>query len=121
MTLRIGLLSTARINAKLAAGARASSRARVVAVASRKLQPPEQLGRIENPDRKSRFQFVMPAVSADPVERDRWFRSLTDVTNRRHESWVLEGLTYLHHPTGEPTTSPPDAGRGHESAGGERR
>ncbi|MGE0462273.1 MAG: M1 family aminopeptidase [Vicinamibacterales bacterium] len=58
----------------------------------------EQLTRIENPDRKGRFQFVMPALSADPKERDAWFRSLADVKNRRREPWVLEGLDYLHHP-----------------------
>jgi aminopeptidase N len=58
----------------------------------------EQLTRIENPDRKGRFQFVMPALSADPRERDAWFRSLADVRNRRREPWVLEGLDYLHHP-----------------------
>jgi aminopeptidase N len=58
----------------------------------------EQLTRIENPDRKGRFQFVMPALSADPAERDRWFQSLKDVSNRRREPWVLEGLNYLHHP-----------------------
>jgi len=58
----------------------------------------EQLTRIENPDRKGRFQFVMPALSADPKERDAWFRSLADVKNRRREPWVLEGLNYLHHP-----------------------
>ncbi|MDH4064704.1 MAG: aminopeptidase, partial [Acidobacteriota bacterium] len=58
----------------------------------------EQLVRIENPDRKDRFRFVMPALSADPAERDRWFRSLTDAANRRREPWVLEGLNYLHHP-----------------------
>ncbi len=58
----------------------------------------EQLTRIENPDRKGRFQFVMPALSADPAERDKWFRSLADVNNRRREPWVLEGLNYLHHP-----------------------
>ena len=57
-----------------------------------------QLGRIENPDRKGRFQFVMPALSADVAERDRWFASLRDVSNRRREPWVLEGLNYLHHP-----------------------
>jgi aminopeptidase N len=57
-----------------------------------------QLSRIENPDRKGRFQFVMPALSADPAERDRWFQSLKDVNNRRREPWVLEGLNYLHHP-----------------------
>jgi aminopeptidase N len=57
-----------------------------------------QLGRIENPDRKARFQFVMPALSADINERDRWFQALADVKNRRREPWVLEGLSYLHHP-----------------------
>ena len=58
----------------------------------------EQLARIENPDRKARFEFVMPALSADAAARDRWFASLTDVNNRRREPWVLEGLNYLHHP-----------------------
>ena len=57
-----------------------------------------QLGRIENPDRKGRFQFVMPALSAEAAERDRWFAALQDVGNRRREPWVLEGLNYLHHP-----------------------
>jgi imidazolonepropionase-like amidohydrolase len=40
----------------------------------------------------------MPALSADINERDRWFRALADVSNRRREPWVLEGLSYLHHP-----------------------
>jgi aminopeptidase N len=57
-----------------------------------------QLARIENPDRKARFQFVMPALSADPAARDQWFASLREVSNRRREPWVLEGLGYLHHP-----------------------
>ena len=57
-----------------------------------------QLARIENPDRKARFQFVMPALSADPAVRETWFASLRDVNNRRREPWVLEGLGYLHHP-----------------------
>ena len=58
----------------------------------------EQLARIENPDRKARFQFVMPALSADASVREKWFLALRDVSNRRREPWVLEGLTYLHHP-----------------------
>jgi aminopeptidase N len=57
-----------------------------------------QLGRIENPDRKGRFEFMMPALSADPAERERWFASLQDVRNRRHEPWVLDGLDYMNHP-----------------------
>jgi aminopeptidase N len=57
-----------------------------------------QHARMENPDRKARFAFVMPALSADVAERDRWFQSLAEVENRRREPWVLEGLSYLHHP-----------------------
>jgi aminopeptidase N len=57
-----------------------------------------QLTRIENPDRKARFEFVMPALSADAAERERWFLALADMNNRRREPWVLEGLSYLHHP-----------------------
>ena len=58
----------------------------------------QQLERTKNPDRKAQFAFVGPAISADPRVRDAWFRSLSDVANRRHEPWVLEGLRYLHHP-----------------------
>jgi aminopeptidase N len=58
----------------------------------------EQRGRFMNPDRKARFEFVMPAVSERQETRDAWFESLKDVNNRRHEPWVLEGLQYLHHP-----------------------
>lgn len=57
-----------------------------------------QLERIENADRRGRFQFVMPALSADPREREQWFLSLSDVNNRRREPGVLDGLGYLHHP-----------------------
>jgi aminopeptidase N len=58
----------------------------------------EQRGRFMNPDRKARFEFVMPALSESSQTRDAWFESLKDVKNRQHEPWVLEGLQYLHHP-----------------------
>ncbi len=58
----------------------------------------EQDARIQNPDRKARFEFVRPALSPDLAARDAFFASLRDVTNRRHEPWVLEALAYLHHP-----------------------
>src|SRR5258706_3968388 len=58
----------------------------------------QQIGRTINPDRKARLQFVVSALSSDPAERDRFFASLADVTNRRHEPWVLDGLRYVHHP-----------------------
>jgi aminopeptidase N len=57
-----------------------------------------QQTRIENPDRKARFAFVRPALSADADVRDAFFASLGDGANRRHEPWVLEALEYLHHP-----------------------
>jgi aminopeptidase N len=58
----------------------------------------QQAARIENPDRKERFQFVRPAVSADPAVRDAFFERLKDPASRQREPWVLEGLGYLHHP-----------------------
>jgi aminopeptidase N len=58
-----------------------------------------QLERIDNPDRKARFEFVRPALSADPAVREVFFESLSDPENRRREPWVLAALGYLHHPT----------------------
>ncbi|HET9370420.1 MAG TPA: M1 family aminopeptidase [Vicinamibacterales bacterium] len=57
-----------------------------------------QLERIKNPDRKARFAFVVPSVSADQAVRDRFFESLKDVVNRQREAWVLEALGNLNHP-----------------------
>jgi aminopeptidase N len=58
----------------------------------------QQAGRIQNPDRKARFAFVRPALSPRRADRDLFFASLADVNNRRREPWVLEALSYLHHP-----------------------
>jgi aminopeptidase N len=58
----------------------------------------QQLARTENPDRKARFAFVRPALSPDPGVRDAFFDTLRDAGNRRREPWVLEALSYLHHP-----------------------
>lgn len=60
-----------------------------------------QLDRTQNPDRKSRFAFVMPALSADPAVREQAFARLRQVENRRREPWVIESLTYLNHPLRE--------------------
>jgi len=54
--------------------------------------------RIENPDRRARFTFVVPALSADPAVRERAFARLRFVENRGREPWVLESLAYLNHP-----------------------
>ncbi|MDN5213377.1 M1 family aminopeptidase [Fulvivirgaceae bacterium BMA12] len=58
-----------------------------------------QPGRISNPDRLRRFKFVTPALSNDSLTRSRFFESLKVEENRNIESWVLDGLSYLHHPT----------------------
>ncbi len=58
----------------------------------------EQEARLKNPDRKARFVFVRPAVSADLATREALFERFTDVANRRREAWVLEAMNYLHHP-----------------------
>ena len=58
----------------------------------------EQRGRFMNPDRKARFEFVMPALSDRLETRGAFFQSLAEVKNRRREPWVVEGVSYLHHP-----------------------
>lgn len=58
----------------------------------------QQLTRIKNPDRKKRLEFMMPALSANVTERDAFFASLANPTNREHEAWVTAALGYLHHP-----------------------
>jgi|RhiMethySRZTD1v2_1073278.scaffolds.fasta_scaffold03387_17 aminopeptidase N len=57
-----------------------------------------QLARTENPDRKARFAFSMPALSDDPAVREQAFARFANVENRRREAWVLESEAYLNHP-----------------------
>ena len=57
-----------------------------------------QRSRIENPDRLARYDFVLPALSADKEVRDQFFNSLADEGNRAREPWVLEGLRFIHNP-----------------------
>ncbi|MBI4473573.1 MAG: ERAP1-like C-terminal domain-containing protein [Acidobacteria bacterium] len=62
----------------------------------------EQHQRFANPDRKARFEFVIPALSDNEATRNAWFAKLSDVNNRRREPWVLEGMRYLNHPLRAP-------------------
>ena len=57
-----------------------------------------QLARTQNPDRKARFAFVMPALAADPTVREQAFARFRTLENRRREAWVLECVAYLNHP-----------------------
>ncbi|MCD0489835.1 M1 family aminopeptidase [Pedobacter sp. MC2016-14] len=58
----------------------------------------QQLTRITNPDRRKRFEFIVPALSNDESVRDVFFRGLELKSNREKESNVTTALVYLHHP-----------------------
>ncbi|WP_221284583.1 M1 family metallopeptidase [Mucilaginibacter sp. SP1R1] len=58
----------------------------------------QQEDRINNIDRKKRLEFLMPALSLNEQERDRFFASLQDHKNRQKEAWVTTAMVYLHHP-----------------------
>jgi aminopeptidase N len=58
----------------------------------------EQLSRIQNTDRRQRLLFLLPALSSDTAERDKFFDALKVAAGRKKEAWVLTGLSYLHHP-----------------------
>jgi aminopeptidase N len=60
-----------------------------------------QYERTQNPDRKARFAFVMPALSSDPAVRRASFERFRQLENRRRERWVAEALRYLNHPLRE--------------------
>ena len=57
-----------------------------------------QLDRLENPDEKRRFGFLMPSLSPNVADRDAFFESLKSEENRAVENWVQVALSYLHHP-----------------------
>jgi aminopeptidase N len=57
-----------------------------------------QLNRISNPDRKSRFNFIMPSLSNDLIVRDNFFEFIKKEENRAVEPWVQSAVAYLHHP-----------------------
>ena len=90
MTLAIGMLSTARINAKLAAGARASSRTRVVAIASRQLDRAEAQARelgIEGAHGSYEAMLADPAVEAVYIS----------LPNEMHHEWTMRALAAGKH------------------------
>lgn len=90
MTLRIGLLSTARINAKLAAGARASSRARVVAVASRQIERAEAQARELGIERAlGSYEALLGDPGIDAV--------YISLPNELHHEWTMHAIAAGKH------------------------
>lgn len=58
----------------------------------------KELERLDNPDRKRRFGFILPAVSHVLANREDFFEKLKKPENRNPEPWVLDALYFLHHP-----------------------
>lgn len=59
----------------------------------------QQLAQVSNPDERSRLAFIAPSLSADVNVRDQFFASLSDPGMRETESWVVDALRHLHHPS----------------------
>lgn len=53
---------------------------------------------LTNPDKRRRFEFLLPALSADAQVRNAFFLSMKDAKSREKESWVLSAMDYIHHP-----------------------
>jgi aminopeptidase N len=57
-----------------------------------------QYQRIDDNERKARFEFIRPALSPDEKIRDQFFHFLMDEKNREKEPWVVTAVYYLNHP-----------------------
>lgn len=53
---------------------------------------------ISNPDRKKRFDFLLPSLSNNEDVRDDFMLSLANAENREKESWVATSLYNMNHP-----------------------
>ncbi|WP_431243790.1 M1 family metallopeptidase [Flavobacterium sp. P21] len=53
---------------------------------------------ITNPDKKKRFEFLLPSLSKDESVRNAFMESLKDDANREKEAWVSVGLANVNHP-----------------------
>ncbi|MBO9583287.1 MAG: ERAP1-like C-terminal domain-containing protein [Flavobacterium sp.] len=53
---------------------------------------------ISNPDKKKRFEFLLPSLSKNESVRNAFIESLKEDSNREKESWVSVGLANVNHP-----------------------
>lgn len=58
---------------------------------------------ITNPDKQKRFEFLLPSLSKEESVRNAFMESLKEDENREKESWVLVGLSNVHHPLRQET------------------
>jgi len=52
----------------------------------------------ENLDKKERFQYLVPSLSANESDRSEFFESLRNPENREKEAWVQTAVNNIHHP-----------------------
>ena len=60
---------------------------------------------INDPNKKARFEFILPALVSNAEERQAYFASFENEENRAIESWVLTACHYLHHPLRQKTAA----------------
>ncbi|WP_186757206.1 M1 family metallopeptidase [Echinicola salinicaeni] len=53
---------------------------------------------ITNPDKMERFEFLLPALSANISTRDNKVLGFAQAENREKEAWVSTALSFIHHP-----------------------
>ncbi len=58
----------------------------------------EQSKKIQNPDRKKRYEFLSDALANDASKNDIFFKKIQLAKNREIENWVSDGLAFLHYP-----------------------
>ena len=63
----------------------------------------ESRAALKDSNKVKRFDFLMPALSAENNTRINFFRSLADEENREKENWVLSACYYIHHPLRQET------------------
>jgi aminopeptidase N len=65
-----------------------------------------ELARVQNPDRRARLHFLLPAAAGTRDQRDAFFDALDLAENRAHETWVADALRLLNHPLREDASLP---------------
>ncbi|MEP0518234.1 M1 family aminopeptidase [Dokdonia sp.] len=54
--------------------------------------------KLTNPDKIQRFEFLAPALNANPAVRTAYFESFKEAKNREKENWTQTACSYIHHP-----------------------
>ncbi|MCT4638776.1 MAG: M1 family aminopeptidase [Bacteroidales bacterium] len=57
-----------------------------------------QKRRIDNIDKRRRYEFVSKALNSDKERRDEFFATFVNEENRAQEPWVQQAVSYLNHP-----------------------